>query len=136
MGRIILAEDDPILGEIVKDRLFDAGHAVGWLCDGEAALAAMHFRAPHLAILDQRMPKKSGIEVLQEMRLDPDLSMVPVMMLTLVNGEQDQRIAFYEGADEYVTKPADLERLVFLAEDLIGRRITRISGLDSFKLVA
>lgn len=133
MARIILAEDDPIMGEIVRDTLLDAGHAVGWLQDGEGALAAMNFRPPHLLILDQRMPKMSGADVLRSMRSDPKLAMVPVMMLTSISGQADQRIAFYEGADEYLTKPVDLERLIFVAEQLIESRIRRTSGLDQYR---
>lgn len=128
MGRIILAEDDPIMGEMVRDQLFQAGHAVGWLQDGESALAAMRFRAPHLAILDQKMPRMHGGAVLQQMRIDPDLAMVPVMMLTAIAGEQDQRIAFYEGADEYLTKPVALDRMVLVAEQLMNKRLRRTSG--------
>ena len=129
MGRIILAEDDPIMGEMVSERLFQAGHAVGWLRDGGSALDAMRFRAPHLAILDQKMPVLHGGAVLQQMRIDPDLAMVPVMMLTSVAGEQDQKIAFYEGADEYLTKPVDLDRMVLVAEHLMNNRFRRTSGI-------
>ncbi len=88
----------------------------------------MRFRAPHLAILDQKMPRMHGGAVLQQMRIDPDLAMVPVMMLTAIAGEQDQRIAFYEGADEYLTKPVALDRMVLVAEQLMNKRLRRTSG--------
>ena len=75
MARIILAEDDELVGQIVVELLSKAGHAVGWLHDGEQALEAMKFRPPQLAILDQHMPNKSGGIVLREMRQAPHLAM-------------------------------------------------------------
>ena len=77
------------------------------------------------------MPVLHGGAVLQQMRIDPDLAMVPVMMLTSVAGEQDQKIAFYEGADEYLTKPVDLDRMVLVAEHLMNNRFRRTSGIPT-----
>ena len=131
MARIILAEDDELIGEIVVECLSRAGHAVGWLTDGREALAAMKFRAPHLAILDQRMVHMSGREVLRELRLDAQLVAVPVMMLTAVCGESDQNIAYFDGADDYMTKPFDAADLVGRAEWLIAGNLHRTFGAIS-----
>lgn len=128
MARIILAEDDELIGEIVVECLSRAGHAVGWLTDGREALAAMKFRAPHLAILDQRMVHMSGREVLRELRIDPNLVTVPVMMLTSVSGQSDQNIAYFDGADDYITKPFDPDELVVRAAWLIGGKMRRTFG--------
>ena len=125
MARIILAEDHELVGTLVVECLSRAGHAVGWLRDGEQALEAMKFRAPHLAILDQHMPVKNGGIVLREMRLIPNLAMVPVLMLTAVSGESDKRILYYDGADDYVTKPFDPDDLLFRAEALIDLKLRR-----------
>lgn len=125
MGRIILAEDDEILGDIVTNAFIDSGHAVGWLRDGESALSAMRFRQPHLAILDVHMPGISGIELLRIMRGSEDLSMVPVLMLTTVCGLGSQNIAYYDGADDYVTKPFNPENLIERAQKLIDKNIHR-----------
>jgi len=115
MPRIILAEDDELIGEIIVECLSRAGFAVGWLRDGAAALQAIRFRTPHLVILDQQMPIMSGNQVLREMRSRPEMVMVPVMMLTAISGEGDQSIAYFDGADEYLTKPFDPSKLVFRA---------------------
>ena len=125
MARIILAEDDELAGNIVVELLMQAGHAVGWLRDGEQALQAMKFRPPQLVILDQHMPVKSGGIVLREMRMLPQLAMVPVLMLTAVCGEGDKKILYYEGADDYVTKPFDPDDLLFRAEALIDLKLRR-----------
>ncbi|WP_239805605.1 response regulator transcription factor [Croceicoccus hydrothermalis] len=130
MARIILAEDDEIVGEIVRDTLMDAGHAVGWCKDGRSALDAIRFRPPHLAILDQRMPEMSGIEVLRSMRISKELAMVPVLMLTAVRTDADQSIAYYDGADDYITKPCNMEQLLFRADRLIKGAMRRTSGME------
>lgn len=125
MGRIIYAEDDEIVAQIVIDALMKAGHAVGWLPDGEEAMQAMRFRPPDLAILDQMMPSMNGGLVLREMRVTPSLVSVPVLMLTAVDAQESENIAFYEGADDYMTKPFDPDELVFRAEELIMQKLRR-----------
>ena len=121
MGRIILADDAEIVGEIVSSALMSAGHAVGWLQDGKEALDAMLFRPPDLAILDVHMPEMSGFETLRKMRQRTELASVPVLMLTVVEGEGDQRIAYFDGANDYMTKPFDPDELVVRAETLMDK---------------
>ncbi|MEO7786350.1 MAG: response regulator [Sphingomicrobium sp.] len=127
MGRIILAEDDPISGMIASAALMDAGHAVGWLKDGSEVLAALIRRPPNLAILDCNMPGMSGVMVLREMRRRVELCEVPVLMLTARTSDSDERIARFAGADEYLTKPFDLVELVQTAEELMGGRRRRLA---------
>ncbi|MXP10400.1 response regulator transcription factor [Pseudoblastomonas halimionae] len=115
MARIILAEDDDIVGELVVNHLMDAGHAVGWLQNGDEALSVIRRKIPDLVILDHHMPERSGRDVLREMRKEEDLVLVPVLMLTAMSGKTDEDIAFYEGADDFMTKPfspRDLEARV------------------------
>lgn len=131
MARIIVVDDDEIIGSILSETLINAGHSVGWLDDGQQALRAMRRRAPHLAILDQKMPKLNGREVLRIMRSDPRLVMTPVMMLTAVSGEEDQRISYYDGADHYMTKPFDPHEVVFWAEELISLKINRTCAFNA-----
>ena len=123
MARIILAEDDEIVAEIVSTTLLAAGHAVGWLENGDAALRVMRQRPPNLAILDCNMPEISGILVLRAMRQSQLLCNIPVIMLTARAGLSDEQIARYGGADDYVTKPFDPRLLVAHVEALLaGRR--------------
>lgn len=127
MARILIAEDDEIVGEMLVECLSAAGHAVGWVKDGDEALAAIRFRTPDLVILDQHMPRLSGIQVLRAIRIRPEVATIPVMMLTAVSGSEDKTIAYYDGASDYLTKPFDCDELVFRAEDLMRRR-PRLSG--------
>ncbi len=119
MARIIYAEDDDIMGEIVRNTLGSAGHVVGIVENGKAALQAISIKLPELVILDCSIPELSGIEVLRAIRLSRDFYNTPVLMLTGRNSQRDVSLAAYAGADGYITKPFDPEYLIFLAESLI-----------------
>lgn len=123
MGKIILADDDEVIAELVIEALFDAGHAVGWLQDGKSALDVIERRRPDLAILDCNMPGMSGMEVLRAIRASDTLFDLPVMMLTGRQSEADEQILRYDGANDYIRKPFDMAMLVGRAEALMaGRR--------------
>lgn len=119
MGRIILADDDEIVAELVSEALIDAGHAVGWLSDGRKALEIIRKRPPDLIILDCNMPEMGGVEVLRELRKSIELYDIPVLMLTGRQSESDERIVRYEGANDYLRKPFDPVDLVGRAEMLM-----------------
>lgn len=122
LARIILADDDEIVAELVQDILGSAGHAVGWLSDGTAALNLIRRRPPHLLILDCNMPGLSGIQLLRILRESPDLYDLPVMMLTARQSDEDERIARYEGANDFLRKPFAPHLLLGRAEALIDGR--------------
>lgn len=92
MARIFLVDDDPVIGRLVADALLNAGHAVGWVADGETALGVMCARSPHLAIVDCAMPGVSGVQLVRAMRADGRLSRVPVLMLTARTSENDEAL--------------------------------------------
>lgn len=112
MARIILADDDPVIGRLVSDVLLNAGHAVGWIADGETALKVMRARPPHMAIIDCGMPGMSGVQLVRTMRGDGQLCRIPVLVLTARQSDTDERLAFAAGADDYLRKPVDLDLLV------------------------
>ncbi len=118
MADILVADDDPILVEILKFRLEGAGHSVSVASNGEEALAAARQNRPHLIVLDSMMPVLSGPEVLAEIKSDPELSAIPVVMLTARDGEADVIAGLEGGAADYLTKP-------FIPQELL----VRISGL-------
>ena len=122
MARIIIADDDEIVGEIARDALIAAGHGVGLLPDGKSALAVVKAKRPDLVILDCNMPELSGLLVLREMRKSLDLFKIPVMILTGRTSEQDVELALYQGANDYLKKPFDPDELVFRAEELLAGR--------------
>ena len=119
MARIIFADDDPIVGQIVSDALHAAGHAVGWVQDGAAAVRAVRFRVPDLVILDCSMPDLSGVGALSQIRNSPHAFNVPVLMLTARGSDTDETIARHAGADDYVRKPCDLDDLLFRIDQLL-----------------
>lgn len=122
MARIIMAEDDEIVGEVASEALIGAGHAVGLLNNGADALRVIRQRRPDLVILDCNMPEISGVLVLRKMRDMPELADMPVMMLTGRQSARDSEIAYFAGADDYMTKPFDPDELVFRVEELLKRK--------------
>lgn len=114
MAQILLADDDPLLGELVQFKLESCGHSVAIVGDGEAALEAVARQRPDLLILDSMMPAKSGPEVLQELKASRDTASIPVIMLTARKGQENIVSAFQAGADDYVTKP-------FMPDEFVAR---------------
>lgn len=121
MARVIVADDDELVGQVVTDALIGAGHGVGVLDNGADALRVIRARKPDLVILDCNMPELSGLLVLREMRNSPDLCGTPVLILTGRRSERDVEIAHYEGANDYLKKPFDPDELVFRVEELLKR---------------
>jgi DNA-binding response OmpR family regulator len=122
MARIIIAEDDEIVGEIVRDALIAAGHAAGLLTNGRDALRVIRARKPDLVILDCNMPELSGLLVLRELRQMPEFCDLPVLILTGRRSDQDEELAYYQGADDYLRKPFEPAELVFRVERLLSKR--------------
>jgi DNA-binding response OmpR family regulator len=125
MARIIMADDDEIVCEIVSDALRAHGHAVGFVGNGEDAVRVITARQPDLVILDCNMPRLPGMLALRAMRDSVELWDTPVLMLTGSTSEQDKSLAHYEGANDYMTKPFDPDELVFRVEQLLAARAVR-----------
>lgn len=122
MARIIIADDDEIMGEVACDALLASGHGVGLVTDGIEALRVVKARRPDLLILDCNMPGLSGVLVLRELRNTRAFCDLPVMMLTGRRSAQDVDLAMFAGADAYVKKPFDPDELVFKVEELLASR--------------
>ena len=114
MPQILIADDDPLLSEIVRWKLELAGHHVRVVTDGEAALAEVRRNPPSLVVLDSMMPLLSGPEVLRELKADESMRAVPVMMLTARKEQSEIVDALRGGAADYLTKP-------FLPDELVTR---------------
>lgn len=121
MAKIIIAEDDEIVSEVVRDALTNAGHVVGVLDNGADALRAIQVKNPDLVILDCNMPELNGLLVLREMRKSPALYDTPVLVLTGRQSERDSDLAYYQGANDYMKKPFDPDELVFRVENLLDK---------------
>lgn len=120
MAEILIADDDPILVEILKFRLEGAGHSVSVAKDGEEALAMVKSSAPQLIVLDSMMPILSGPEVLAQLKSDDAVRDIPVVMLTARDSEADIVAGLKGGAAEYLTKPFIPQELLVRIEGLLG----------------
>ena len=122
MARIIIAEDDEIVSEVVREAFTKAGHVVGVVENGADAVRAIKVKQPDLVILDCNMPELSGLMVLREIRTALALYDTPVLVLTGRQSQRDVDLAFNQGADDYMKKPFDPEELVFRVEELLENR--------------
>ncbi|QWC57704.1 response regulator [Erythrobacter sp. 3-20A1M] len=120
MARILIADDDPILVELVRFRLEGGGHKVIVAENGEEALEKITAEMPDLVVLDSMMPIVSGPEVLSTMKADPETRGIPVLMLTARRGESDIVAAIKSGAAEYLTKPFIPQELLVRVEMILG----------------
>lgn len=119
MNEILLADDDEALRSMVTDVLTSAGFAVRAVENGTRALAEVRQRAPDLAVLDYRMGTPDGFEVCREIKTDPGLSWLPVLILTAERRIEDRLGGFDAGADDYLAKPFDPRELVARATALL-----------------
>ena len=131
-ARILIADDRPDNLHLLATRLANEGYAFITAADGEEALKKLRSAVPDLVLLDINMPKKDGFDVLQEMRADPLIAHIPVIVVTATRiAPQDVRLGLGLGADDYITKPFDWRELaarvraklrVKRAEDALRRR--------------
>ena len=105
MAYIILADDDPLLCELVEFKLAVAGHRVQIFADGQKALEAAGETKPDLMIIDSMMPVLSGPQLLSRLKASPATASIPVIMLTARKARDDVVGALEAGADDYITKP-------------------------------
>lgn len=107
--RILLAEDDNLLGEAVRDGLTYNGYQVDWFKDGLSAGLAIRTEQYECIILDIGMPKQTGLEVLDNLRQSGYET--PVLILTAMDTVSDRVAGLDKGADDYLTKPFDMDEL-------------------------
>jgi CheY-like chemotaxis protein len=103
--RILIVEDDLHIIESLTFVLEREGFEVAAELDGEAALRRLRALAPDLVILDVMLPRLNGFEVLKQLRADPALRDLPVIVLTAKGQQQDRRMAEEIGVDGFMTKP-------------------------------
>jgi len=117
--RILLVEDDAILGDGILAGLKLAEHAVDWVRDGEAARLALLDHPYEACVLDLGLPKRDGISVLKELRERGNR--LPVLILTARDSSADKIAGLDAGADDYLTKPFDLAELLARLRALVRR---------------
>ena len=107
--RVLLVEDDRMLGDAVRRGLRQQGHAVDWVTDGLAADAALAGEPYDVVLLDLGLPRKGGLDVLRDLRRRG--KRVPVLILTAQDAVPDRVAGLDAGADDYLVKPFDLDEL-------------------------
>ena len=124
-ARVLLVEDNEADVRLTREALREAGDGVrlSAVGDGEQALAYLRREGgfaeaprPDLVLLDLNLPRKNGLEVLDELRADPSLAPIPVIMLTSSAARSDVEAAYARGANAFVVKPLELDAFM----DLIG----------------
>jgi two-component system response regulator QseB len=117
--RVLLAEDDPMIGASLRHGLRQDGFAVDWVDDGRAAELALAEQAHDALVLDLGLPKRTGLEVLATMRRNGDAR--PVLILTARDAVADRVAGLDAGADDYLVKPFDLSELSARLRALLRR---------------
>lgn len=107
--RVLLVEDDELLGNGVNTVLSQEGYAVDWIKDGKSADRALRTEDFDIVVLDLGLPRMDGLKVLQKMRERGQTE--PVLILTARDTSEDQVKGFDLGSDDYLTKPFDLDVL-------------------------
>jgi DNA-binding response OmpR family regulator len=117
--RVLVVEDEPLIAEVVSRALQREGLAVEISVDGDAALGAVHARSYDLIVLDLMLPGRDGLEVCREIRRTDGRT--PIIMLTARDSLEDKVLGLDSGADDYVTKPFELEELLARVRSLLRR---------------
>ena len=118
--RVLLVEDDPMIGQAVSIALKDAAYAVDWVRDGNAALAAVAMQTYTLMLLDLGLPGKDGMTVLHQLRTEGHT--LPVLILTARDAVSDRVRGLDGGADDYLVKPYEVSELLARMRVLLRRQ--------------
>ncbi|ODT65061.1 MAG: two-component system response regulator [Pelagibacterium sp. SCN 63-23] len=120
---ILIAEDEPSILESLDFILRRAGWSIESVTDGAAVLERVRRSRPRVLVLDVMLPRRSGFDVLKQLRADAEMRDLPVLILTAKGQQQDRRIAEDLGADAFVTKPYSNADVVGMVRHLLGEDV-------------
>jgi DNA-binding response OmpR family regulator len=123
MSKVAVIDDDASVRELCRTVLIHEGFQVVEAVDARSGILLVAKERPDLVLLDVMMPEVDGMEVLRALKSDPDLSQIPIIMLTALDGVGQISLASTAGADGYVTKPFEVEDLLSLV-----RRFTALAA--------
>jgi DNA-binding response OmpR family regulator len=129
MTKILIAEDDEEIRELLLFKLRNSGFDAYGVGDGEAAVTMAESLLPDLVVLDWMMPRMNGLDACFALRNDPKFHALPIMLLTAKGQESDVERGFTAGADDYVVKPFSPRELVHRIEALLTR--SRSSSIEA-----
>ncbi len=120
MGRhVLLIEDEPNIIEAIRFILSRDGWRVDTHLDGSTALEAIRARSPDLVVLDVMLPNRSGYDILNDLRSDPEYRDLPVLMLTARGQKKDRELAEKLGASRFMTKPFSNSEVLETVRELV-----------------
>ena len=123
--RVLVVEDDPMIGRAMLSGLRESGYATDWVRDGVEAALALSSGGYDAALLDLGLPRREGIDILRSLRRGKhDL---PVLIVTARDAVSDRITGLDSGADDYLVKPFSLEELLARMRAVIRRRVGRAS---------
>jgi DNA-binding response OmpR family regulator len=128
MARILIADDDPDIRQLVIYALADEGHAVSVAKNGREAVDQVAASAPELMVLDIMMPELDGYGVLQELQERDIKGTTKVLVLTAKGSDHDWKQGYDLGADRYMTKPFDPEELLNTVNDMLNASNTELEA--------
>jgi DNA-binding response OmpR family regulator len=123
--RVLVVEDDPMIGRAVLSGLRDAGYAADWVGDGIKAELALATGNYDVALLDLGLPRREGLDILKSLRRGKQG--LPVVIITARDAVSDRVAGLDSGADDYLVKPFDLDELLARMRAVIRRRVGRVS---------
>lgn len=121
MSKILIVDDEKDIVDLIAYNLEKEGFTTAKAYDGESALQFIKKQKPDLIILDLMLPKLNGLDVCKSVRREPDISALPIIMLTAKSDEVDKIIGLEVGADDYVTKPFSVKELIARVRSILRR---------------
>jgi len=121
MARILIAEDEPDIRELVAFTLRFAGHEVTTTSNGEEALHQATLIIPDIILMDVRMPKMTGYDACRAMKADPNLKDIPVIFLSAKGQDSEIQTGLEAGAEEYLLKPFAPFQLTERVKIILGK---------------
>jgi two-component system OmpR family response regulator len=118
--RVLLVEDDAMIGEAVQGALKDASYAADWVKDGQTALTVLGCQHYDLVLLDLGLPGRDGLEILTSLRAKDNA--VPLLIITARDGLDDRLRGLDGGADDYVLKPFEMAELLARMRAVLRRK--------------
>jgi phosphate regulon transcriptional regulator PhoB len=121
-SKILIVEDEPDILELLHFNLEKAGFETYRAEDGEQALLLAKKHLPDLILLDLLLPGLTGLEVCRQIKQNPELQHIPIIMVTAKGEEMDRVVGLELGADDYVVKPFSLREIILRIQKLLDRR--------------
>jgi two-component system OmpR family response regulator len=118
--RVLLVEDDPMIGEAIQGALKDASYAADWVKNGQTALTTLECQHYDLVLLDLGLPGKDGLQVLTSIRAKDNP--IPLLIITARDGLDDRLRGLDGGADDYVLKPFEMAELLARMRAVLRRK--------------